>query len=299
MSHKGFREDIVANPLDLSSRLIYADWLDEKDLSVYAEFIRLQIALSDYGIPRISVRKILKSQGPSYWDVEIGGDNDLRVGDRVDVTDPVSGKTRYGLLVSRIVDDPAYQGMFLGVLKKDEKSKRIPQELLHREKSLFPTIVHWFHGDMPTRGAMEYTPRHIRQDSTENNRPQPRFTVVNGFCEIIHCRSEFWWRYGPALVKVQPLRSVTLVDKVPSCLGRFPLYIWWTMEHDPPLDVAEYGPREILPEVWKRMEGFYRYGEYWKGYVTMPGAYAALSKACLCWAREHNSVAVAEHNPLV
>ena len=40
-----FRRAILANPADLTTKLVYADWLQEHDDPVAAEFVRIQVEL--------------------------------------------------------------------------------------------------------------------------------------------------------------------------------------------------------------------------------------------------------------
>jgi len=46
---RSFINAIVANPADDAPRLVYADWLDENGQEDYAEFVRVQIQLSNLG----------------------------------------------------------------------------------------------------------------------------------------------------------------------------------------------------------------------------------------------------------
>jgi uncharacterized protein (TIGR02996 family) len=71
---KAFLQAIVKNPDDDTSRLVYADWLEEQGDAARAEFIRVQIELARGGVPAARRRQLkarereLFSRHKNHWD---------------------------------------------------------------------------------------------------------------------------------------------------------------------------------------------------------------------------------------
>lgn len=60
-----FRQALLSNPADLTTKLVYADWLQEHDDPLAAEFLRLQVELH-------TARTVSAAVDAAAWFIRMG-----------------------------------------------------------------------------------------------------------------------------------------------------------------------------------------------------------------------------------
>lgn len=130
---------VIAQPLEDTPRLAYADCLDESassdesgdDDRARAAFIRTGIEWHNLGRPRFQMHTShLVPRGDGYFEVIDGSDHEWYApGDRVDVSllGRTKVKTVHGLFVSKVLPDDPTLGTVRVLLKRDKRSVPFPQ----------------------------------------------------------------------------------------------------------------------------------------------------------------------------
>lgn len=254
---------IVADPEDVSVRLVYADWCEENGQGERSEFIRVQCELA--AMPRRVAELAWESAQDFPTLSESIEPEDCEAFDRAE------------LLWRRSRE----------LLEAHHKDWAAPAGL--------PCWVNW-DGSVTVH----------REGSSGESVYSSSVRFGRGFIEEVHCCLADWVAHGPRLVRACPLLSVRPSDKRPRTdyprdgTGRFvasaayPAFFWWRAlgggaperDYDLPAELFDLLPvsRENVLEGLNPtavMAGYF--GDAPEG--AEAEAHAALSTACLAWAR--------------
>jgi uncharacterized protein (TIGR02996 family) len=127
----------------------------------------------------------------------------------------------------------------------------------------------------------------------------PHATFRRGFVESVTCSCADWLAHGPAVVAAQPVTAVRLADVRPATFIDAPAL--WQRDMSGVLDGPVYIDEEsIIPaSIFDLMEGelgmyYFVVGKHGdKRYTSVNAAHAALSAACLKFAREKAALPIA------
>ncbi len=214
---------IVANPTETTTKLAFADFLDEEGCpsnAARARFIREQIELDAMGPERKGFHGKVIPRGPGYYEIVGVDDYEFRVGDRVDCAwfsrNLKKKRNWYGLLVVKIM---AGDGNSNASMKEDHLSVPFPEkrhtelirstELAARENG-----HHWWDESYSTVSPW-YS--HDGQGITLYELPGvlPDFLISlkyhHGFLSRVSCSWDVWEKYGETLVKELPITNVELL----------------------------------------------------------------------------------------
>lgn len=168
---------ILADPADDTSRLVYADWLEENGDEARAEFIRVQIKLA---------------QMPEQFDAEWENGYCTVCGE------DESPSSHYHCL-----ECGELCGM-MGCGKESCKEQAMRREQLRaRERELDPDLCGFVAGlpELPGRDA---------------NGRHGFYTFSRGFVAHVTATATDWLKHGPKIVREQPVERVTLSDCEPT-----------------------------------------------------------------------------------
>jgi uncharacterized protein (TIGR02996 family) len=113
-----------------------------------------------------------------------------------------------------------------------------------------------------------------------------------GFVAEVACATADWLRYGPALVRAQPLERVRLADREPTRYGNQglmhppgPRWLWFVAPLSGEIIYPPRHPAEIPRSIWTVYAELYHAEDLEWEHPTEEAAWDALSRACLAWAR--------------
>lgn len=107
-----------------------------------------------------------------------------------------------------------------------------------------------------------------------------------GFLGDIDCSLQAWHDHGRMLVRTHPIEQVVLSDKRPkgsrTAIQKNAPWGWFKGGFDATWDYADQ--EDLQEDVWDVLQGGREYG-WWKYYQTEALALAAVSRACIVWAK--------------
>lgn len=105
-------------------------------------------------------------------------------------------------------------------------------------------------------------------------------TFQRGFVEAVTVSANHWLRYGKKLAETMPLKTVALAGAIPYYLpSQGPYFTWGCYP-------AHGGESAVPAPIYRALDGAPKHGYDGPQYATSSEAIAALSAACLKWARE-------------
>lgn len=262
--HESFLQAIIANPADDAPRLIYADWLEEHGNSNRAEFIRIQCELA-----------AMKPRGCQHM---------KRIGhflnSPVIMSGTECGKCQWCLLTEREQALYRYQPGPLRYMQLCFDLSRLGSRAVDMT----------FTESGPCIAGLKFSESANMASSVE-------CVFRRGFIAEVTLGCQDWLAHGPQLVKMTPLEKVTLSDKHASALSEnvlagetfpdgstartrwrfacFPgdYYAMARSGHHLPMELFQCLPPESFD------------GGNTCFFDTSDAAQAALSNACLAWAK--------------
>lgn len=227
---------IVADPTDLTVRLVYADALDERrgrTDAFHASFVRKQIEIGKRRLTTYKETATLHSAGPDYWTFS---DGEYEPGDRVDVYDET-----YGLKAGRpghkkkpkaehyrlkvVKDVVGRDGEPMTVVRRDEFSVEpsaddvaLIEETVATFRRVGADVTEARLTGGPLNGASVTktydTEVAVRlpwiPDAHDMSTEPLLFRYVNGAVERVETSMAVWLKYGADLVRLLPLRAVAI-----------------------------------------------------------------------------------------
>ena len=307
-TERGILRDVIENPGDDLPRLVYADWCDDNDLPERAEFIRLQLRthgrhacwetpdgvrcdaemkpaealdVGNFEAPYSPAFPQLHSYPPSVslrvYNPLPPGVQHLTPTDYVKLRVPAQGAT--------------WTADCLIVRTEWESNEAARSQRLTLELSLVDEVPHgWF-------PAEDLGRRHQLCPLAWPSIPRPRFGGLwphaerghgrntfrfsRGFIDAAECRLDYWLKRGRWVCERHPVRSVAVIGKFSVRAGFNGHWHGWGVE-----DIGDsFANSSNLPAEIHRHLKHTKAGSGFAGYANAEEANAALSDACVAWAR--------------
>lgn len=246
---RGFIDSIRNDPDDDTPRLIYADWLEERDRTDQANFIRAQCELAllrplvvlETARANVTYKEVLSDAYRNYpldftYQVTsiVGtlhmGYSGMEDGDVVD-WDVLADREEYRCSYSKGV----------GFIKSSQMEFLRTQPNYKRRMEITPMLE--TEGQHERRAELrkkEYTLRPMLYTSAfdcffKDGVCQVRCDPVRGFVDTVHVAEKVWKDLGPNIVKHHPIRQVFFVDLYPNGLfGKGDTYCYYTANFGDP-----------------------------------------------------------------
>jgi uncharacterized protein (TIGR02996 family) len=115
-----------------------------------------------------------------------------------------------------------------------------------------------------------------------------RLTFRRGFVDSVRCPLGDWLAHGPRVVREHPVRGVWVTDREPiqhNVVTTEDQWAWWRYDYERGDVENQFHPPSNVPvDLFGLIPGRARDGDH-KMFASRDAALAAISKACLAWAK--------------